>query len=99
MKKPTHYAWIILVCCCVMMAVGIGIFNSCADIFFMPVSQELGIGVGQLSLYITIQSLVSMFIMPFTGKIFNKVNIRVLLGGAFTLQALAFGAMSVAKAV
>ncbi len=99
MKKGIHYAWVILACCCVMMMVGIGIFNSCAGIFFMPVSKELGIGVGQLSLYITIQSLVSMFIMPFTGKLFNKVNIRVLLGGAFALLAVAFGAMSAAKAV
>lgn len=99
MKKGIHYAWVILACCCVMMMVGIGIFNSCAGIFFMPVSKELGIGVGQLSLYITIQSLVSMFIMPFTGKLFNKVNISVLLGGAFALLAVAFGAMSAAKAV
>lgn len=99
MKKGPHYAWLILASCCAIMMVGVGIFNSCAGVYFAPVSKELGVGIGQISVYITIQSLVSMVILPFTGKLFNKFDILILLTSAFVLLAVAFGCMSLANSV
>ncbi len=98
-KQKPHYAWLIMISCCAIMMVGIGVVNSCAGIFFMPVSTELGVGIGTLTLYMTIQSLVSMVFLPFAGKILARFDIRIILTAAFVVQLGGFASFSLAHSI
>jgi MFS family permease len=65
-----------------------GIAFSSAGIFFTPVATELGIGLGQLTIWMTVALLSMFFILPFAGRLFAGGNIRVLLTAAVSLVGL-----------
>lgn len=50
-RKSIHYGFVIIICCCLMMGVNIGLSFSCAGIFYKPVSESLGVGVGLFGIY------------------------------------------------
>lgn len=68
---------------------GISITSS---LFFAPVARELGVGIGELSLYYSIMSLVAVFWLPLAGKLMTKVDVRLLAGASALLQGLSFAA-------
>ena len=51
--KSMHYGYIIVACCCLIMGVDVGLLMSCAGIFYAPVSQSLGISVGEFGIYMS----------------------------------------------
>lgn len=93
-ERKTHYAWTIAVACCVLSFVGVGMFQNCPGIFFKPVADALHIGRGEVATYITVQNIVTMFVLIIAGRILPKVNIRVLLTLAVLLVGGTFMAMS-----
>lgn len=94
MQKKVHYAWLIMISCCAIAITGMGLINGCAGIFLRPVSQELGVGIGTLSLYITLQALVMSFMVPLAAKIMQKYNINLVLSICFIVQCGTFMMMS-----
>ncbi|GKV70307.1 MFS transporter [Sporosarcina sp. NCCP-2716] len=96
-KSKMHYAWLILVGLCLMVGLGKGALNNTAGLFISPVSKDLGVGIGNLTLYLSISSIVTLFFLPIGGKLMAKYNIKGLLVVAILLQAgsfAAFGLMS-----
>lgn len=91
-KGGIHYAWFVLVACC-MLTFGMGLISYCAGQYLASVSGELGVGMGQLTLYITVQGLGMAFASPFVGRAMEKININLLLTGAYALVILAVAAM------
>lgn len=69
-----------------------GGINMTASLFLAPVSQELDIGIGTLSIYFSIMSVVTILWLPYAGKLMDRVPIRMLALGAAALQALSFAA-------
>ena len=67
-----------------------GGINMTASLFLAPVSQELGMGIGTLSLYFSIMSVVTVLWLPFAGKLINRYPIRILALLAAALHALTF---------
>ena len=61
-----------------------------ASLFLTPVSQGLGVGIGTLSLYFSIMSVVTILWLPYAGKLVGRYNIRILAVISATLQALSF---------
>lgn len=59
-------------------------------LFLTPVTEDLGIGMGSLSLYFSISSIVTMIFLPIAGKMMGKFDIRLLLIGGVILQAGSF---------
>src|SRR5699024_4109778 len=55
-----------------------------------PISEDIGISVGNLSLYLSISSIITMIFLPIGGKIMAKYNARVILIVAIILQAGSF---------
>ena len=53
-RKTIHYGFVIIACCCLIMGVNIGLSFSCAGIFYKPVSDSLGVGVGLFGLYMSV---------------------------------------------
>lgn len=67
-----------------------GGINMTASLFIAPVSQELGVGIGTLSLYFSIMSVVTVLWLPYAGKLINRYPIRGLALAAAALHALSF---------
>lgn len=89
-KKKIHFAWWILVGVSIMVGLTRGGLNSSGGLFLTPVTQDLGIRMGDLSIYFSIASIVTMIFLPIAGKMMAKYNIRGLLIVAAVLQAGSF---------
>lgn len=92
-----HYAWIILLALSIIVGLGKGGLNNTAGQFLPFVTSDLGIGMGQLSLYFSVSAVVTMLFLPIGGKLMAKYDTRLILVVGIVLQAGAFalfGAMS-----
>jgi MFS family permease len=75
------------------MTSGISIPLSCAGLFYTSVCKELGVGVGPLSFYMTLQCIASAVALPMASKLLSTKDARVVLSGAVILCAISFGVM------
>lgn len=89
-KKRFHYAWIILIALSVIVGIGKGAVNNSAGLFLPPVTEELGIGMGTLTLYFSISAIVTMVFLPMGGRLMAKYDTRYIIVGGILLQAGAF---------
>ena len=89
-KKRIHYAWWILLGLAIMVGFAKGGIMTAGGLFLTPVTEDLGIGMGSLSLYFSISSIVTMLFLPFAGKLMAKYNIRLVLIVGVILQAGSF---------
>lgn len=65
-----------------------------AGIFYTPVTEDLGIGLGPLAMYVTVYFFVTTFTYPFVARILPKYNINVVLSLAVLIVCVAMGLMS-----
>lgn len=98
-KSKIHFAWWVLLGLCLMVGLGRGGLNNSGGLFLMPVTEDLGIGMGSLSLYFSIASIFTMLCLPIAGKLLAKYNVRVILIGAIILQAGSFAMFSFMNSV
>ena len=82
-KGKVFYGWWIVVGCCFLQAFGLGNMMNAAGIFYMPVCEDLGIGLGPLALYLTVYFFVTTFSYPLVAKILPTKNVNVVLSVAF----------------
>lgn len=95
-QRGVHYGFVIVLCCCLMMGINVGLVFSCAGIFYEPVSRSLGVPVGEFGLYMSIMYVSSTLMLPLAGRMLERGNGRLLftassalMGGALLLMALA----------
>lgn len=95
MKDTTkwHYAWIILLGICIIRGLAGGAITSSSGLFFKPVADDLGVGIGQLSLYLSISSLAMLVWLPFAGKLVQKKDCRYVATIGVLLQSGSFIAL------
>lgn len=96
-KGKLHFAWLVLLGLCITVGFAKSGLNSSAGLFLSPVSKDIGVGLGNLTLYLSISSIVTMIFLPIGGKLMAKYDTRVLLSAAIILQAgsyALFGLMS-----
>ncbi|WP_432353546.1 MFS transporter [Sporosarcina sp. A2] len=98
-KKKIHYAWWTLVALCIIVGLAKGALNSSAGLFIPGATQELDILTGNLTLYFSISSIVTMIFLPIGGKILAKYDIRSVLIVAIILQAGSFVAFGFSNSV
>lgn len=77
MKKIYH--WLVVICCCGMATATPGILINSAGVFFSPVAQSMGVGLGAVSAYLTIQNMTAGLLGPITVKISRRVNFRLMM--------------------
>ena len=70
-KKP-HYAWIILLGVILIRGFAGGGINSVSGLFLYPVSRDIGVGIGTLSIYLSITSIVMVLWLPLAGRLINR---------------------------
>ena len=78
-NKGFHYGYVIVFCCVLIMAINVGLVTSCAGIFYKPVSEELGVTVGNLGLYMSFNFLFSALTLFVAGRMIERFSIRLLL--------------------
>lgn len=93
-RGKIHYAWWILVACCFMMLGGQGIIGNCGGIFYASVAESLGVGRGDISLYMTIANIACCVALPLAGKYLPRWNIRIVLPVAMTIICVNAALMS-----
>lgn len=86
-----HYAWLILIACCMMQGAGLGLVSNCAGVFFSPVCSDLGFEMGKFTLHRTLFTLSQALVMPFVAKSFRKYDVRMLVSFA----AVVMGGISI----
>ncbi|WP_368652795.1 MFS transporter [Ornithinibacillus sp. 4-3] len=98
-KFKIHSAWWILLGLCIIVGLGKGTLNNSAGLFLPPISNELGIGMGDLTLYFSISAIITMLYLPFSGRMLEKYNIRFILIISIICEAGAYIAFSFMNAV
>ena len=88
-KKP-HYAWIILLGVILIRGFAGGGINSVSGLFLYPVSRDIGVGIGTLSIYLSITSIVMVLWLPLAGRLINRYDVRLVAAAGAVLQALSF---------
>lgn len=98
-NKKLHYAWIILLGVILIRGFAGGGINLTSGLFLSPVSNDIGVGIGTLSLYLSITSIVTVLWLPVAGKLVNKYDIRIIAVIGAILQALSFVALGFMNSV
>lgn len=98
-KGKIHYAWILLLGLCIMVGLGRGGLNNSGGLFLTPITEDLGISYGNLSVYLSIASVITMIALPIAGKIMAKYDVRLVMIGATILQGGAFAAFGLMNSV
>jgi len=98
-NKGIHYGWWILLGLCIMVGLGKAGLNNSAGLFLKPVSNDLGVGMGSLTLYFSISAIVTMIFLPIGGKIMAKYSTRLILSVAILFQAGAFALFGLMSSV
>ncbi|CAM5705746.1 MFS transporter OS=Lysinibacillus sphaericus OX=1421 GN=LS41612_21605 PE=4 SV=1 [Lysinibacillus sphaericus] len=52
-KKRLHFAWLVLLGLCISVGLAKSGLNSSAGLFLSPVSEDIGVGLGNLTLYLS----------------------------------------------
>lgn len=82
-----------------MMGVNAGLAMSCAGIFYRPVSESLGVSVGEFGLYMSFNFLASSLMLAVAGRLLLRWGARRLLSLSSALMGACFLAMSFFTAV
>jgi len=92
--RKVFYGWWIVAGGFVLNFIGIGIGINAIGVFFKPVTESLGFGRGDFSLYFTIAALSMTVAAPIVGKLMEKYDVRLIMGICTALLALGFGLYS-----
>ncbi|OAB42567.1 MFS transporter [Paenibacillus antarcticus] len=98
-KRKIHFAWWVLLGIAIMVGLARGGVMTAGGLFLSPVTEDLGIGMGSLSLYFSISAIVTMIFLPFAGKLMATFNIRVILILGVILQAGSFAMFGLMNSV
>lgn len=98
-RKRMHYAWWVLAGVILIRGFAGGGLNMTSSLFLAPAAAEIGTGIGSLSVYLSITSVVMVLWLPAAGKLINKYDIRKIAAAGAALQALSFAGFGFMKTV
>ena len=90
-ESRMHYGFVIVACCCLMMGVCVGLTFSCAGIFYKPVSESLGVPVGEFGIYMSVMYITSTLMLSVAGNMIEKYSARKLFAGNAAVMGLTSG--------
>jgi len=95
-KIIKHYYWVVAIVALIAMTIAGGIANCRGGIFMKPVSETLGISLGDFSLAMSIRGMTGFLVTMFSGMLFIKLGYRkvVSLGIAIYAVSLCMHAVS-----
>lgn len=93
-RKTINYAWWILVSCAAIAMSVLGFMCNGVGVFLAPVCEELGFSRSSLSAYMSILQIIMVISLPVAGKLFLRVNVKLLLSFSIIIYAGGFFIMS-----
>mgnify|MGYP002621307928 CR=1 FL=1 len=78
-RFPFHYGYVVAACCTLVTMFNIGLVLSCAGIFFVPISAELGEPVGSVALMLSFNLIFSSIMLSFSGKVLEIFGARLMM--------------------
>lgn len=101
-KKGMHRAWLVFIGVCMMMAGGMGLILNVMGNYFGPMAIEFGLFTSegkpdatQVVLLMTVYSYVMLVWLPFCGRLFDKIDARILFGAGGICVVLACALLGV----
>ena len=94
-----HYHWVIVAVCCGFSGVAAGLAVNCMGVFYLPVSKELGVGVGDVSFYLTILNIVQGLLSAVVVRTMKHVPLRLMLAIAAAVGTGCYLLMSLGTSV
>ena len=94
-----HYHWIIVPVCCGFSGVAAGLAVNSMGVFYLPVSKELGVGVGDISFYLTIMNIVQGLLSVLVVRVMKRVPLRLMLAVAAAVGTGCYVLMSLGTSV
>ena len=98
-KRKFHYAWVILLACCMVQGAVIGVIQNCKGIFYEPVCASLGFNLGSFTLHQFFNGAGSVLMAPFVGRFYRRYPLRIVLTVALVFYVLSVVAMGASSAL
>lgn len=98
-RNKIHFAWLVLIGLCIMVGLSKAAINNTSGLFITPITTELGIGTGDLTLHLSVAAIVTLIFLPIGGKLMEKYSMRYILTIAIVLQAGAYAAFGFMNSV
>lgn len=83
--KKIHYAWIVLVCCCMIQAGTLGAISNCKGVFYDAICTDLQMTLGTFTLQGVFAGITSALMTPVALKMLKKYKMNRVLFGACVL--------------
>ncbi|MGL5329146.1 MAG: conjugated bile salt MFS transporter [Peptostreptococcaceae bacterium] len=96
-KKGIQKGWVIVIAALLIQAIPFGVASNIQPLFISPVTQEYGFSLTGFSLLFTIGTIVSALAAPFIGKLFGKVNLKLMYIVGSVLTGTGFMAFSLCR--
>ena len=89
-----NYAFVVMVCCCLVQAFGMGLILNCGSLFYVPVCEDLGFLRSEISTYMTGYFIGTTIVTPIAGFLLTKYDTRIVMGIAIVILSAAVTSMS-----
>lgn len=97
-EKSSRFSWLVLIGIIIVRGFATGL-NTISSLFLAPVSEDLGTGIGTLSIYFSIFATVQILWFGYAGKLLNRYDVRWVTAVSVCLQAVSFAAFGWMKHV
>lgn len=89
-----HFAFVVMVCCCLVQAFGMGLILNCGSLFYVPICDDLGFLRSEISTYMTGYFIGTTIGTPILGKLLSKFDTRIVMSISITILSSAVALMS-----
>lgn len=89
-NKKIFYGWWIVAAAFMIMTLIYTPSVNLVSLFTVPITKDLGFGMSQFMLYITIKAIAAMVSAPIAARLMKRMDIRVYLTVFFLIAALSF---------
>lgn len=93
------YAFVVMVCCCIVQAFGMGLILNCGSLFYVPVCNELGFMRAEISTYMTGYFIGTTICTPIAGVLLTKYDTRIVMGVAIVILSSAIMTLSLGHVI
>lgn len=97
--EKIYFGWYIIIMGLVLMAIGYSCAVSIAGVFILPVTQDLGIQIGDFVVWTTIMSLTSVLYLAIASKFYNPKTLKPIMVACAICGAIGFFGFSRATEV
>ncbi|RDB59293.1 hypothetical protein C1878_15435 [Gordonibacter sp. 28C] len=74
-----HYAWKVLIGLCFLGVGGFPLIFNLVGVYMVPVSTAMGMDMGSFAMFLTIEAVVALFVIPIGGRLFKTKHVSLVM--------------------